>query len=92
MREKGNRKTLVVQLAQAQVLEQRLITGAFKATLAQAWNVEAYLLTPVSLELDIKTDETAARLYTIDSSKADPRIQGKSSPPLKFWKRYAKFF
>ncbi len=52
-REKRNQKTLVLQLAQLQVLGARLITGAFKATSTQALNVEAYLTT-IGLEWDKK--------------------------------------
>ncbi len=44
-----------------QALGTRLIIGDYKATSAQALNVEAYL-TPIGLELDKKTDQTTARL------------------------------
>ena len=44
-----------------QALGACLITRTFKATLAQALNVEAYL-TPINLELDKKADQTAVRL------------------------------
>lgn len=52
---------LVMQLAQVQALGARLITRVFRATSVQALNIEAYL-TPIGLELDRKTDQTAARL------------------------------
>ena len=58
---KKRQKALVMQLAQAQALGARLINGAFKATSAQALNVETYLA-PIGLELDKKTDQTVARL------------------------------
>ncbi len=61
--EKGNQKTLVTQLVQVQATGARLITGAFKATSAQALNIEAHL-TPIDLELDKKTIQTAARLFS----------------------------
>ena len=51
MGKKGRQKTLVIQLAQAQVLGARLIIGASKATSAQVLNVEAHL-TPIGLDLD----------------------------------------
>ncbi len=41
----------------------RLITGAFKATSAQALNIEAHL-THIDLELDKKTIQTAARFFS----------------------------
>ena len=50
-----------MQLAQAQALGTRLITGAFKAISAQALNIEAYL-TPIGFELDKKADQIGARL------------------------------
>ena len=59
--EKGSRKTLIMQLAQAQAMGARLITGAFRATSAQALNIEAHL-TPIGLELNKRTDQTAVRL------------------------------
>ena len=79
-----------------QALEARLITGAFKATSAQALNVEAYL-TPIGLELDKKADQTAARLcsgplhHTLTQSRsAHPR---RILAPLEVLeKRYAKHF
>ena len=52
-----------MQLAQVQALEARLITGAFKATSAQALNVGAYL-TPIGLKLNKKADQTIACLYS----------------------------
>ena len=61
--EKGHCKALVMQLAQVQALGARLITGAFKATSTQALNIEAHLI-PIGLELDKKTNQTAARLYS----------------------------
>ncbi len=60
---KRNQKTLVTQLVQAQATGARLITGAFKATSAQALNIEAHS-TSIDLELDIKTIQTAARLLS----------------------------
>ena len=59
--EKRHCKTLVTQLAQVQALEARVITRAFKTTSVQALNIEAYLI-PIRLELDKKTNQTAARL------------------------------
>ena len=59
--EKGHCKTLVTQLAQVQALGACVITRSFKATFVLALNIEAYL-TPIRLELDKKTDQTAARL------------------------------
>lgn len=61
--EKGNQKTLVTQLVQAQATGARLVTGAFKATSSQVLNIEAHL-TPINLELDKKTVQTAARLFS----------------------------
>lgn len=61
--EKGNQKTLVAQLVQAQAVGARLITRAFKATSAQALNIEAHL-TPISLELDKKIIHIVARLFS----------------------------
>ncbi len=61
--EKRNQKTLVMQLVQAQAMGARLITEVFKATSAQALNIEAYL-TPIDLELDKKIIQTAARLFS----------------------------
>ncbi len=60
---KGNRKTLVLKLIQVPTLGARLITGAYKATTSQALNVKAYLTT-IGLELNKRTDQTAARLYS----------------------------
>ena len=59
--EKGHRKTLITQLVQVQALGTCVITGVFKATSVQTLNIEAYL-TPIGLELDKKTNQTAARL------------------------------
>ena len=53
--EKRKQKALVIQLAQTQALGACLIIRAFKATLAQALKVEAYL-TPICFELDKKAD------------------------------------
>ncbi len=61
--EKGNKKTLFTQLVQAQGTEARLITGAFKATSDQAPNIKVHL-TPIDLELDKTTIQTAARLLS----------------------------
>ncbi len=60
---KENQKTLVTQLVQAQATGARLIMGAFKATSAQALNIEAHLI-PIDLELDKKTIQTAACLFS----------------------------
>ena len=60
---KRNRKILVLQLAQVQALGARLITGTFKPISAQASNVEAYL-TLIGLELDKRTDQAAARIFS----------------------------
>ena len=92
----GNRKTLVLQLAQVQVLEALLITGKYKATSAQALNVEAYL-TLIGLELDKRPDQRGARLCfgplysTLTQSRSThPR---KIFIPLEvFEKSYAKLF
>lgn len=78
--EKGHRKALVAQLAQVQALGARLITGAFKATSAQALNVEAYL-TPIGLELDKKAHQTAARLHS--GSLYSTITQGRSTHPRR---------
>lgn len=48
-------KTLVMQLAQIQVLGACVIIRAFKATFVQELNIEAYF-TFIRLELDKKTD------------------------------------
>ena len=85
-----------MQLAQAQAVEAYLITGAFKATSAQALNVEAYL-TPIDLELDKKADQIVARLYS--GPLYHTLIQSRSTypkqilAPLKVLeKHYAKLF
>ncbi len=52
-----------MKLVQAQATGARLITGVFKATSAPALNIEAHL-TPIDLELDKKTIQTAARLFS----------------------------
>ncbi len=73
--EKGNQKTLVTQLVQAQATGARLIIGAFKATSAQALNIEAHL-TPIDLKLDKKQFKQQPAsflgLSTIHSLKVDP--------------------
>lgn len=51
--EKKNQKTLMAQLVQAQTIEIRFITKAFKAISAQALNIQVYL-TSINLELDQK--------------------------------------
>ena len=94
--EKGNRKTSVMQLAQAQALGARLITGAFKATSVQALNVEAYL-TPIGFELDKKVDQTAACLCS--GPLYQTLTQNRSTHPRRILapleileERYAKLF
>ncbi len=61
--EKGNQKTLVMQLVQAQATGARIITRKFKSTAAKALNIEAHL-TSIDLELDKKTIQTVARLFS----------------------------
>ncbi len=94
--EKGNRKRLVLQLAQVQALGTRLITGAFKATSAQALNVEAYL-TPIGLELDKRTYQTAAHLcsgplYRMLTKSRSTHPRRILTPLEVFEKCYAKLF
>ena len=60
---KRHRKALVMQLAQVQALETRLITKVFKKTSTQALNIEAYL-TLIGLELDKKVHQTAVCLHS----------------------------
>lgn len=92
--EKGNQKILVAQLVQAQAIGARLITGAFKATSAQALNIEAHL-TPINLELDKKMIHTAARLfsgplsYLITQSRST-QVKRTSSPLETLEKYYTK--
>ena len=85
-----------MQLAQVQALGARLITGAFRATSTQALNIEAYL-TPIGLELDRKTDQTAARLCS--GPLYHTLTQGRSTHPRRIptplevlEKRHAKLF
>ena len=94
--ERGNRKMLVMQLAQVQALGARLITGAFRATSTQALNIEAYP-TPIGLELDRKTDQTAACLCS--GPLYHTLTQGRSTHPRRIptplevlKKRHTKLF
>ncbi len=93
--EKGNQKTLVTQLVQAQATGARLITGAFKATSAQALNIEAHL-TPIDLELDKKTIQAAARLfsgplYHILTQGRSTHVKRTLTPLETLEKYYVKF-
>ncbi len=79
-----------------QALGARLITGVYKATSAQALNVEAYL-TPIGLELDKRTDQTAARLcsgplYRTLTQSRCTHPKRIFTPLEVFEKRYAKLF
>ncbi len=94
--DKGNRKTLILQLAQVQALGARLIIGVYKATSAQALNVEAYL-TSMALELDKRADQTAVRLcsgllYRRLTKSRSTHPRRILTPFEVFEKRYAKLF
>ncbi len=93
--EKGNQKTLVTQLVQAQATGGRLIAGAFKATSAQALKIEAHL-TPIDLELHKKIFQTAACLlsgplyYTLTQGRST-HVKQTLTPLETLEKYYVKF-
>lgn len=69
-----------MQLAQIQALGACLIIGAFKVTSMQALIIETYL-TLISLELDRKTDQTAACLYS--GPLYHMLVEGRSTHPRR---------
>ena len=94
--EKGRRKTLIVQLAQAQAMGARLITGAFRATSAPSLNIEAYL-TPIGLEIDKRTYQAAAcpcsgPLYHTLTQSRSTHLRRILTPLEVLERRYAKIY